>query len=1083
MKLQNMAVAVLLVFATCAEGTEPESSPTARSGKAALGTIPPSEVAVWQKVGSSNSPGSRYLQAAAFDEARQVLVMFGGISGDPSWGTVTLNDDTWEWNPATGKWTNRTLAGAKPGARSGAAMVYDSIRAKLILFGGRAGSGFNLEDTWEWDPTTGGWTEMGTAGHPSARSQHSMVFEKSTGKALLFGGGRSAPTSADGSGVTISLGDTWEYDPATQAWTERTVSSAPSVRHDSAMVWDSSRDKVVLFGGLQTDIAEASGVPKQDTWEWDPVAGTWSQRTAAGSKPSQRYGHAMAFDGIGKQLMLFGGWDIGTGLGKNDLWAWEPTTGAWTQRLTSGEAGLPTGRMYASMIADDARNRTLIVAGAMVSGVSGIGGTGGKYYPDAGVMADMVFLPIPSREIWELDPVTAAFANRTPPLDAPTARYSPAVAWNPISGKTCLFGGSDYYSGQMLDDYWEWDGKTWTQRTPTGNWPPARAYAAMAYDPARKSMILYGGAAYSFPGSYQDTWELTAAGTWTELHPTGSPGGLMGHGMVTDTTRNRILLFGGMPDTFSTGPVFLPTPGQNWVWEWDGEKATWTDRTPLATTNVPLGREYPALAYDEGRRKLFLFDGATYGTSFSEWDPISGGWAVRETGEFLYGSYDSVVAYDSVRRRIIVLPGVSSMSSTRETWELDTVGPTWYVRTTSTAPWSTFGSAMVFDSKRGVVVFVGGPNYGSFTGDNPIETWEYQVTSWGNGEGCTAATASQCASGFCVDGVCCEVAGCTGACQSCNVPGSEGACVLAEAGTEVAGSCDSGKACDGSGSCKAKNGLACTGSADCASGFCADGVCCDSACTGPCVSCNQAGRVGQCASYQAGTDPENECGQGDGVCKSVCDGAGHCAFPQYQVSCGECLACDGAGYCTSYDYYRCGIIVRPPYDGGPYPIIDGGPYPIVFDAPPDVLRGTGGQGGGTGRGGAGGTPGIDGGPRGYGGGPARLDGAAGNVSRSDGSAGSIPSLGGAVAGFAGGGVPGAGGSTGKPGSNGDGAVTDGSAKADLHKSGCSCALGSSRSSAPGVGLCLIAAALAPLLVRQRSRQRPRRARRPPGTSP
>lgn len=262
MKLQNTSIAALLLLATCAEGTEPESTPTVESAKRELGKVPASEVAVWQKVGSSNSPDGRYLQAAAYDEARKVVVMFGGITTYPSSGASSLSQDTWEWSPATGEWTKRTLDAAKPDPRSGAAMVYDSARAKFILFGGRAGSGFNLEDTWEWDPTTGAWTDVGATGHPSARSQHAMVYEKSTGKVLLFGGGRSTPSSSDGSGVSISLGDTWEYDPATNAWASLTATSSPSVRNDSALVWDSGRNKAVLFGGIQTDIASATGVPK-----------------------------------------------------------------------------------------------------------------------------------------------------------------------------------------------------------------------------------------------------------------------------------------------------------------------------------------------------------------------------------------------------------------------------------------------------------------------------------------------------------------------------------------------------------------------------------------------------------------------------------------------------------------------------------------------------------------------------------------------------------------------------------------------------------------------------------------------------
>jgi hypothetical protein len=940
-----------------------------------------------------------------------------------------------------------------------------------------------------------------------------MVFEKSTGKVLLFGGGRSDPSSMDGTGVTISVGDTWEYDPATSAWAARTVTAGPSARNDAALVWDSSRNKAVLFGGIQVDIAGAAGVPKQDVWDWDPATATWTERTAAGSKPSQRYGHAVAFDGTRQKMVVFGGWDISTGWAKNDLWDWNPSTGAWAQRLTGSESGVPVGRMYASMVSDDVRDRLIIVAGAIVSGTSGTGGTGGyPVYSDAGVVrADMMFQPSPSREVWELDPVTPAFANKTPPLDAPTARYSPAVAFNPITGKTCLFGGSDLLTGAMLDEYWEWDGKTWTQLPATGAWPAARAYAAMAFDPVRKSIILFSGDAYDPTATLDDTWELSSAGAWTKLNPTNHPPALMGHGMVTDTTRNKILLFGGfLANSYYSGPVpILVNPNQNSVWEWDGTAMTWTDRTPPATTNVPTGREFPALTYDEGRQKMFLFNGINYGGStgaYSEWDPITGGWAARDLSDLLNSNPgNGMAAYDSLRRREVILSGDYSSSGAEQTWEIDTVGPTLYIRETPSAPSPSYGGTMVFDKNRGVVVFVGSSN-GSVTNDSPIDTWEYMVTGWGNGEGCTPATASQCTSGFCTDGVCCEAAACAGTCKSCNVPGSEGTCSPVKAGTEVASSCNAGKACDGTGSCKAKSGLTCTTNAECASGFCVDGVCCNAACSGPCVSCNQVGRAGACTPYQAGTDPQAECGQGDGVCQSTCDGAGNCAFPQYSVSCGNCMTCNGYGSCSNYDY-TCSFYGP---DGGPPPTMsDGGPYTV--DVPPFSVGGSSGAGGAMGQGGAGGSVLIDGGPRSYGGGAGgfvsgpdgsagsipRIDGSAGtiprtdgsagalgtggvagNVPRIDGSAGSIPGpggTGGVVVGSGGSGgriTPGFGGSGGSSlGGTIDGGVGDAAAGPNLNKSGCSCNLGQAQSSTQGIERLFAAACFALLLVRRRRQRR------------
>jgi len=1059
MKPRIGAVVGLLLLATCREdGVEPEGADFEPAQKA-LGTVPPSEVAVWRKVGASTTPDGRYLQAAAFDEARRVVVMFGGTNMNPNTGGATPNQETWEWSPATGKWTNRT--GTAPNARSGAAMVYDSARAKFVLFGGRAGSGADFEDTWEWDPATGAWTNVSAAGsHPTARAQHGMVYEKSTGKILLFGGGRSDPNSYDGTGVQVSLGDTWEYDPVAYTWTQLGPSTAPSVRHDFGLVWDSSRNVAVLFAGMQTDIAGASGVPKQDIWDWDPVAATWTERTAAGAKPSQRYGHAMAFDGSRKQVVVFGGWDISTAYSLNDLWDWEPTTGVWTERLTGSEAGVPAPRMYASLVSDDAGARLELVAGDLAPNY--YTGTGGSY-GDGGIVILPPRVPIGvgygatgSREVWELNPATPAFTNRTPALDVPSARYQHVMAFDPATGKTYMFGGYDAMTGQVLNDLWAWDGKTWALQPATVS-PPARSDAGLAYDPVRKSLILFGGMDQYSGSPFGDTWEWTSAGTWVQLSPVASPDARMGHGMVTDTTRNKILLFGGMGD-YSKMPIGpMGNPMRNDVWEWDGQTLTWTNRTPTDLTTSPYAREYPQLGYDPGRQKLFLYDGSNYSgnpTTFWDWDPISAGWASRSTSDNLGYLYPVAFVFDTIRKRAVLLSSPNgSVTGVQQTLEVDPRAPTWYVRTLSPSPGYIYGNAMAFDSTRGVGVLFGN----SSTNPYASETWEYAVTSLGNGEGCTAAFATLCASGNCVEGVCCEVAACTGACKSCSVPGSEGTCVLAKAGTEVTGSCADGQACDGTGTCKSKNGQPCTDATACASGFCADGVCCDGACTGTCVACNQVGLAGRCSPYAAGTDPQGECGQGTGVCKSTCDGVGSCAYPQVTVSCGNCYTCDGYGSCSNYDYI-CGFYGG--YDGGVPIITVDAARPIPTGGTDASIPNVGGS---------------DGGVPNYGDSGSGLLGAGGTTGGNPnpgGSDGAVPGSGGS-----GSGLPGAGGTTGGTlnpnlgGSGGgrDAAVGDASTKTKL-SSGCSCALGSSPAEHSGWLVPFFVCGAALLLVRRRRRK-------------
>jgi hypothetical protein len=55
-------------------------------------------------------------------------------------------------------------------------------------------------------------------------------------------------------------------------------------------------------------------------------------------------------------------------------------------------------------------------------------------------------------------------------------------------------------------------------------------------------------------------------------------------------------------------------------------------------------------------------------------------------------------------------------------------------------------------------------------------------------------------------------------------------------------------------------GSACTSDGDCGSGFCTDGLCCDTRCNDVCATCKDPAHKGECTSYAADTDPENECG-------------------------------------------------------------------------------------------------------------------------------------------------------------------------------------------------------------------------------
>ena len=85
-----------------------------------------------------------------------------------------------------------------------------------------------------------------------------------------------------------------------------------------------------------------------------------------------------------------------------------------------------------------------------------------------------------------------------------------------------LFGGYTRTAGGVVafGDTWTWDGSTWTKQAPASS-PPARADAAMAYDAATGTVVLFGGSGAN--GSFSDTWTWDGS-TWTKQNPAAHPG-------------------------------------------------------------------------------------------------------------------------------------------------------------------------------------------------------------------------------------------------------------------------------------------------------------------------------------------------------------------------------------------------------------------------------------------------------------------------------------------------------------------------------------------------------------------------------
>jgi hypothetical protein len=144
------------------------------------------------------------------------------------------------------------------------------------------------------------------------------------------------------------------------------------------------------------------------------------------------------------------------------------------------------------------------------------------------------------------------------------------------------------------------------------------------------------------------------------------------------------------------------------------------------------------------------------------------------------------------------------------------------------------------------------------------------------GQGAMCDESSDCATGLCVDGVCCSTP-CIGGCESCAIPGFEGSCTLVPDGTDPDNECDglscagyywgfqgdacyrradlsdASATCDGTGTCH-------TAAEEClASGQGSVTLVCDNVCQNPVPGTCTGTTPGACANVDAGNQ---SCGVG-----------------------------------------------------------------------------------------------------------------------------------------------------------------------------------------------------------------------------
>jgi len=187
------------------------------------------------------------------------------------------------------------------------------------------------------------------------------------------------------------------------------------------------------------------------------------------------------------------------------------------------------------------------------------------------------------------DPAQCLWKDLAPadhPLKAPGGLlHWGSMCWADSLHRFVLFGGGNVASDRGDPGTWTYDpaASSWQQLKPEQQ-PPQRANSQLAYDPASKKVVLFGGDGLNV--LYADTWAFDGQ-EWKELKPPVSPSPRAGHAFFWHPQAKKLVLLGGYGygSNFSYGfNGFKAMPLEMWTydpsanrWElvrrWDGEQA------------------------------------------------------------------------------------------------------------------------------------------------------------------------------------------------------------------------------------------------------------------------------------------------------------------------------------------------------------------------------------------------------------------------------------------------------------------------------------------------------------------------------
>jgi hypothetical protein len=521
------------------------------TGSMEIWTLPLVEPLTWT-MGVPSGQTSRGGFSLILDPPRSRALLFGGVTSPPPFGgPLIYSAGTYAIPLSNPAFVQLATSGSIPG-RADQAALYDPVRQRMVIVGGRISSG-GTGEVWSLSLLNNTWTMDTTAGRPGPGSP-----------VALYDAPNDRMVEVGSNDATYLTSVVWGLNFASPSWSQLIPSGDPYARSEPAFLYDAARGRALFYGG-------SSGY--NDLWSLSLTSSpSWSLLSEV--KPPPNGDVSMIYDTGHAETVVFGG----RRNRDNEVWCLSGSPAHWFRRLTTGAA--PQRTLHSAVF--DAVRRRMIVFG----GVPAVPGFG--------------FL----NDTWQLDLDTDGWTPIAPTGALPKKRYGHSAIYDPARNQMIVFGGYDS-TNTLLNDLWRLDltgTPQWTQIAPTGTPPTPRRYACTIYDPSRDRMLVYGG---QMSPSDTVVYALSLASNppaWSALAVTGSaPGSDRDNLAFYDLVADRMV---AMIVHFSSATLSELTLS--------GVPA-WRTLAPTGVTPFGLGLRW---AYDVHRDRAILFGGGSTNESF-----------------------------------------------------------------------------------------------------------------------------------------------------------------------------------------------------------------------------------------------------------------------------------------------------------------------------------------------------------------------------------------------------------------------------------------------------------------------------------